>query len=83
MLVQVVLVCSRQFGEFLLERVISPQLEAGPDTQTKVLSLLQSWAHAFSHDAELQGNCILIEFLNFDVDTFGLYYCSYNFHICQ
>ena len=48
--------CSRQFGEFLLERVISPQLEPGPDTQTKVLSLLQSWAHAFSHDAELQGN---------------------------
>ena len=52
------MVCSRQFGEFLLERVISPQLEAGPDTQTKVLSLLQSWAHAFSHDAELQGNNI-------------------------
>ena len=52
--------CSRQFGEFLLERVISPQLEAGPDTQTKVLSLLQSWAHAFSHDSELQGNYILI-----------------------
>ena len=58
MLVQVVLVCSRQFGEFLLERVISPQLEPGPDTQTKVLSLLQSWAHAFSHDSELQGNII-------------------------
>ena len=54
------MVCSRQFGEFLLERVISPQLEAGPDTQTKVLSLLQSWAHAFSHDAELQGNYVLI-----------------------
>ena len=52
------MVCSRQFGEFLLERVISPQLEPGPDTQTKVLSLLQSWAHAFSHDAELQGNSI-------------------------
>ena len=50
--------CSRQFGEFLLERVISPQLEPGPDTQTKVLSLLQSWAHAFSHDSELQGNNI-------------------------
>ena len=58
MLVQVVLVCSRQFGEFLLERVISPGLEPGPDTQTKVLSLLQSWAHAFSHDSELQGNII-------------------------
>ena len=67
-----ILVSSRDFAEFLLSRVISPQLEPGPDIQTKVrsvcclsnnytpdyyqvLSLLQSWAHAFSHDPDLQG----------------------------
>jgi len=50
-----ILVCSREFSDFLLSRVISPQLDPGPEIQTKVLSLLQSWAHAFSHDPELQG----------------------------
>jgi len=50
-----ILVCSRDFSDFLLSRVISPQLDPGPEIQTKVLSLLQSWAHAFSHDPELQG----------------------------
>jgi len=48
-------VCTRDFAEFLISRVISPHLDPGPQVQTKVLSLLQSWAHAFSHDPQLQG----------------------------
>jgi len=49
------LVCTREFAEFLISRVISPHLDPGPEVQSKVLSLLQSWAHAFSHDPRLQG----------------------------
>jgi len=49
------LVCSHEFAEFLISRVISPNIDPGPEVQTKVLSLLQSWAHAFSHDPKLQG----------------------------
>jgi len=49
------IVCSHEFAEFLISRVISPNIDPGPEVQTKVLSLLQSWAHAFSHDPKLQG----------------------------
>ena len=49
------LVCTREFSEFLISRVISPHLDPGPEVQSKVLSLLQSWAHAFSPDPHLQG----------------------------
>ena len=31
-----ILVCSRDFADFLLSRVISPHLEPGPEIQTKV-----------------------------------------------
>ena len=34
--------------------MISPHLDPGPEIQNKVLSLLQSWAHAFSHQPELR-----------------------------
>merc|ERR1712025_1450337 len=49
------IVCSHEFAEFLISRVISPNIDPGPEVQTKVLSLLQSWAHAFPHDPKLQG----------------------------
>jgi len=49
------IVCSHEFVDFLISRVISPNIDPGPEVQTKVLSLLQSWAHAFSHDPKLQG----------------------------
>ena len=49
------LVCEKEFVDFLISRVISPHLDPGPEVQTKVLSLIQSWAHAFSPDPELRG----------------------------
>ena len=49
------LVCDKEFVDFLISRVIAPHLDPGPDIQTKVLSLIQSWAHAFSHDPDLRG----------------------------
>ena len=49
------LVCDKEFIDFLITGVISPGLEPGPEVQNKVLSLLQSWAHAFSHHPDLRG----------------------------
>jgi len=50
-----VVVCQQEFCEFLLSRVLSPQLDCGTDCQAMLLSLIQSWAHAFSPDPLLCG----------------------------
>jgi hypothetical protein len=49
------LVCQRDFANDLINRVIAPTVEVSPAIQDKVLSLLQSWAHAFSPDPDLRG----------------------------
>eukprot|EP00092_Neocalanus_flemingeri_P023902 GFUD01025928.1.p1 GENE.GFUD01025928.1~~GFUD01025928.1.p1 ORF type:complete len:441 (+),score=134.66 GFUD01025928.1:83-1405(+) len=49
------LVCQKEFADDLINRVISPNLEPSQAIQDKVLSLIQSWAHAFSSDPDLRG----------------------------
>ena len=48
------LVCQKEFADELINR-ISPNLEPSQAIQDKVLSLIQSWAHAFSSDPDLRG----------------------------
>jgi len=48
------LVCQKEFADELINR-ISPNIESSQAVQDKVLSLVQSWAHAFSSDPDLRG----------------------------
>jgi len=48
------LACQREFADDLINR-ISPNIEPSQAVQDKVLSLIQSWAHAFSSDPDLRG----------------------------
>jgi len=48
------LVCQREFSSELIELIISSK-ELQQDIQDKVLSMIQSWAHAFSPDPDLRG----------------------------
>ena len=47
------LICQREFADELTGLAMSPNLEQSPDIKTKVLSLIQSWALAFSSDRDL------------------------------
>jgi len=55
------LVCQKDFTSELFNRVISPGVEVSTSIQDrdrevfKMLSLIQSWAHAFSPDPDLRG----------------------------
>jgi len=49
------LVCQRDFSNELINRVIAPNIDVSTSIQDKVLSLIQSWAHAFSPDPDLRG----------------------------
>ena len=49
------LVCQKEFADELINRVISPSCEPTQTIHDKVLSLIQSWAHAFSSDPDLRG----------------------------
>ena len=49
------LVCQKEFADELINKVISPSCEPTQTIQDKVLSLIQSWAHAFSSDPDLRG----------------------------
>jgi len=49
------LVCQRDFANELINRVIAPNIDVSTSIQDKVLSLIQSWAHAFSPDPDLRG----------------------------
>jgi len=48
------LICNREFANELITKVI-PLSTNAQLVQDKILSLIQSWAHAFSADLELQG----------------------------
>jgi len=48
------LACQKEFADELINR-ISPNIESSQAVQDKVLSLIQSWAHAFSSDPDLRG----------------------------
>jgi len=48
------LICSKDFSNELIHKVI-PQSTNAQLVQDKILSLIQSWAHAFSVDPDLQG----------------------------
>lgn len=49
------LVCTKDFSNELINRVIAPDIEVSTAIQDKVLALIQSWAHAFSPDPDLRG----------------------------
>lgn len=49
------LICDREFASELINKVIQPKLEPPQAVQDRVLKMIQSWAHAFSADPQLQG----------------------------
>lgn len=51
----VLLVCQREFCDFLGYLVTSSSMKLSENTSTKILSLIQSWALAFSSDRKMRG----------------------------
>ena len=49
------LICQKDFVNDLINKVISPKMEPPELVQKKVLSMIQSWAHAFSPDPDMRG----------------------------
>jgi len=49
------IVCQREFCDFLLYLITSTSIEIPKDIQDRILSLIQSWALAFSSDRKLRG----------------------------